>query len=99
MSKITIIGLIVSLILAFFFSPFASQLPDGLEKVAKDKGFLEKAEGKNVFHAPIPDYQFPGVKNERLSTAIAGVTGTILVFAITYVACCIISKITRFQKK
>ena len=34
-------GLIVSIFLAFFISPFASQSPDGLEKVAEKQDFLK----------------------------------------------------------
>ncbi len=32
-------GLLVALALAFFVSPYASSSPDGLNKVAEDKGF------------------------------------------------------------
>ena len=37
---IILVGLAVSAILAVFVSQFASNSPDGLEKVAGDKGFL-----------------------------------------------------------
>jgi len=73
------ISLIVALILAIFISPFASSSPDGLEKVAEDKGFIEKALEEGVWRlSPIPDYAFPGIGNEAIATAIAGLIGTLI---------------------
>ncbi len=77
-------GLVVSLILAFFISPFASSYPDGLEKVATNHGFIEKGE-RNVWnHSPIADYLFPGVKSEFLAKGLAGLVGTLVVFILSY---------------
>lgn len=74
-------GLFLALALAAFVSPHASSAPDGLERVAEDKGFIDKAEGAEVWrHAPAPDYTVPGVKDEGVSTALAGVLGTLAVF-------------------
>lgn len=77
-------GLILSLVLAYFISPFASPSPDGLEKVAQDKGFLAKAEETEPAwkSSPMPDYAVPGVENEKLSTGLAGIIGTLSVFAV-----------------
>ena len=76
-----ILGLLVAIFLATFVSPFASSSPDGLEKVADEKGFAHKAEGHEVWKwAPIPDYVLPGVKSESIGTALAGLIGTLLVF-------------------
>jgi len=75
------IGLGISLLLALFLSPFASSSPDGLEKVAETKGFLEKAEGLSFWkYAPLPDYAIPWIKNERVSTALSGLIGTLAIF-------------------
>ena len=77
------IGLGISLLLALFLSPFASSSPDGLEKVAATKGFGEKGEGWSLWeHAPFKGYTLPGIKNERVSTGIAGLVGTLAVFFI-----------------
>ena len=81
--KYIFLWLFVALILAFFISPFASSSPDGLEKVAEDKGFLEKGEVKPVLISPIPDYTWPGVKNEAAATGLAGIFGTLIVFGIS----------------
>ena len=76
-----IIAAVVSLVLAIMISPFASSYPDGLEKVAEDKGFLEKGEEWSLWnYSPIPDYVFPGFGESPLATSIAGFFGTIFVF-------------------
>lgn len=75
------IGLLVALIIAGILSPYASPNPDGLEKVAETKGFLEKSEGKEVIHAPVPDYVMPGITSEGAATAVAGIVGTLVTFA------------------
>jgi cobalt/nickel transport system permease protein len=58
-------------------APLASANPDGLERVAEQRGFLDRA------HAPtyslIPDYVLPGVSNEVVATILAGVLGVLIV--------------------
>jgi len=82
--KDIVIGLIIAVIVAFFLSPLASSWPDGLEKVARDHGFMVKGEQGSVFKSPIPDYIFPGLKNEKMATAISGLLGTLVIFGIGY---------------
>jgi len=82
--KNIILGLIVALFLAMALSPFASSFPDGLEEVAEHLGFIEKGEGVDVIHSPVPDYLMPGIKNEALATSFAGGLGTIIVFGAAY---------------
>ncbi|MFH2037072.1 MAG: PDGLE domain-containing protein [Candidatus Zixiibacteriota bacterium] len=77
-------GLLIALAIALILSPFASQSPDGLERVAEDKGFLEMGESSPTYQAPAPDYTIPGMKVEWVSTSIAGVLGTLLTFSFTY---------------
>ena len=79
-----IFGLFVALLLALFLSPLASSWPDGLEKVAEDKGFLEKGEIEPVLVSPIPDYAWPGINNELVATSLAGLTGTLMVFGLGF---------------
>jgi hypothetical protein len=75
-------ALVVAVGLAVLASPYASSSPDGLEKVAETKGFLD---GGRLHAAqdssPVPDYAFPGVDDPRLATALAGLVGTLLVAA------------------
>ena len=80
--KDIIIGLIIAVIVAFFLSPLASTLPDGLEKVAHDYGFIAKGEKGLILKPLIPDYAFPGMKNEKMATAISGLLGTLVIFGI-----------------
>ena len=75
-------GLLFAVSLAILVSPFASPWPDGLEKVAGDQGFIHLSQVKPAIQSPIPDYLWPGLRNERISTAIAGATGTIMLFAL-----------------
>lgn len=82
--KEILFGLMAAVFLAMLLSPFASPWPDGLEKVAEDKGFLEKGEGEPVFSSPIPDYAWPHLESEKLATSVAGVAGTLLVFGMGY---------------
>ena len=87
-----IIGLLAALFLAFFFSPFASTWPDGLEKVAKDQGFSDRAEVTPTVASPIPDYICPGIKDGRMATALAGALGVLLVFAAGYATAALLKK-------
>lgn len=77
-----LLGLLFSLVLGIFISPFASSHPDGLEWVAEEKGFLESAENTEPTwnSSPIPDYAVPGIENEGIATASAGLIGTLLLF-------------------
>jgi cobalt/nickel transport system permease protein len=74
-----VFGLLIALALAIL-SPLASAHPDGLEWVAEQKGFLDTARGP--LYNIIPDYLFPGVSNEAFATILAGIIGTLLVFAV-----------------
>ena len=77
------LGLGASLLLALFLSPFASSSPDGLEKVAETKGFSEKGEGSKLWqYAPFSEYAIPWIKNEKVSTALSGLIGTLAIFFI-----------------
>ena len=77
-----VVGLLVALFLAIAISPFASSSPDGLERVAEDKGFLEKGEGHEAISSPVPDYAMPGIENKTLATSAGGAAGTIAVFGL-----------------
>lgn len=81
----TILALALAVGLATAISPFASSSPDGLERVADDKAFLEQGELAPIQEdAPVPDYAFPGVDNARVATGLAGFFGTLVVFVLGY---------------
>jgi PDGLE domain len=80
-----IVAVAVAVGLATAVSPFASGSPDGLEKVATDKGFAAQGRTHAVQEdAPIADYAFPGIHDERVATGVAGFVGTLGVFAVGY---------------
>ncbi|MFF9060026.1 energy-coupling factor ABC transporter permease [Streptomyces sp. NPDC014882] len=68
-------GLVTSLVLAGFVSFYASADPDGLEKVAADKGIDRKTEEHAAADSPLADYGVEDVDDSRLSGGLAGVIG------------------------
>jgi len=79
--KIWLIALVICLLLVTLV-PLASSAPDGLERVAEDKGFSEK--GREAPFSIMANYVFPGVKNDALANIMAGWLGTIMVFLLAY---------------
>jgi len=80
-SKWWLISLLVCLAVACL-SPLASSSPDGLERVAEDRGFIEL--GQDAPYQVIADYVFPGIANEALATILAGIVGTLVLFGAAY---------------
>jgi hypothetical protein len=74
-------GLLIALFVALL-SPLASPHPDGLERVAEDHGFIDKAREAPV--QIIADYVFPGIENEAVATVAAGILGTLVMFGVGY---------------
>ena len=72
-----IVGYFVALAVAML-SPLASGEPDGLERVAEDKGFLDTA--RDAPYSAMADYILPGVENEALATILAGVVGVTIAY-------------------
>ena len=81
MRLFVILALAVAIGLGTAISPFASSSPDGLEKVATDKAFIEDGKPQD---GPISGYAFPGIDNPRVATGLAGFTGTLLVFGAAF---------------
>ncbi|MFD0067148.1 energy-coupling factor ABC transporter permease [Streptomyces sp. NPDC056690] len=73
--KVWITGLVTSLVLAGFVSFYASADPDGLEKVAHDKGIDKKTEKHASDGSPLAGYGVKDVGDARLSGGLAGVIG------------------------
>ncbi|HWD91316.1 MAG TPA: energy-coupling factor ABC transporter permease [Verrucomicrobiae bacterium] len=76
-------GLLLSLGVAIFIAPFTCRWPDGLEHVATKLGFEHKAT-PSLIHAPVADYRIPGMTWAVGATAIAGVLGSLIVFAFAF---------------
>ncbi|MGW2280669.1 energy-coupling factor ABC transporter permease [Streptomyces sp. NPDC001770] len=68
-------GLLTALVLAGFVSYYASSSPDGLEKVAADKGIDRNTEEHASADSPLADYGVKNVDDARLSGGLAGVIG------------------------
>jgi cobalt/nickel transport system permease protein len=79
---VVFVGLVLTVGLAAFASPFASSKPDGLEKVAADKGFLATAKDSPTADSPLADYAVRDVADERASTGLAGVVGVGITLAV-----------------
>ena len=65
-------------------SPLASAHPDGLERVAKNMGFLEL--GQSAPYSIIPDYTVPFLGTTALSTIVAGIIGALVVLGLSILA-------------
>ena len=68
-------ALAVTLFLAAVVSRYASGSPDGLEKVARDKGIAARETEHRFSRGPLSGYATRGVGDDRLSGALAGVAG------------------------
>lgn len=76
----------IALTIAACLSPWASQNPDGLDRVARDQGFEEKAPQtplaqKLPFYQVFDEYKLRGVP-EAIATPLAGVLGTLTCFGV-----------------
>jgi cobalt/nickel transport system permease protein len=76
-------GLLVTLGLALFVSPYASSWPDGLDKVAEKFGFAGRA--AVTVKAWFADYKIPGVSSTALATGLAGLSGAVIMFVFAWV--------------
>lgn len=74
-------GLLVTVALVVA-SPWASDSPDGLERVAIDEGFADTETEHGLGDSPLADYETRGVSDERLSKPVAGLVGLAATFGI-----------------
>jgi hypothetical protein len=84
-------ALILILVCLAILIPFASQFPDGLERVAETLGIEEN---KPLWRGLMPDYQLP-IEAPYISTLAAGVFGVFLVFCAAFILGIAISKPRR----
>jgi cobalt/nickel transport protein len=75
--------LLTAVLVALILSPFASTHPDGLERVAENLAFAEKSNSFAWF-SPMPDYVIHGISDGKISTAMAGVIGTVITFIVVF---------------
>jgi hypothetical protein len=77
-----IAGLLLTFVLVLLVSPFANPNPDGLNRVAMDKGFADTETEHRLEDSPLADYAVSGVDNEGVSRGLSGVAGVIATFAL-----------------
>jgi PDGLE domain len=77
-----VVGLLLVVGLAVVVSPYASSKPDGLERVAADEGFIVSAKDHALRDSPVADYSVEGVDDSKISTALAGLVGVTITFAV-----------------
>ncbi len=75
-----LIGLAAAVLVVLIFAPRASSDPDGLDRVAADKGFGHQAEHSRFEW--LPNYSVPGVDNGTVSVILAGLIGVGIVFVV-----------------
>uniref|UniRef100_A0AAU3GZV2 Energy-coupling factor ABC transporter permease n=1 Tax=Streptomyces sp. NBC_01401 TaxID=2903854 RepID=A0AAU3GZV2_9ACTN len=80
--KVWATGLVAALLLAGFVSFYASASPDGLEKVAADRGIDEKVQEHGAADSPLADYGVKDIGNARVSGGLAGVIGVGVTIAV-----------------
>ncbi|MEM3697546.1 MAG: PDGLE domain-containing protein [Candidatus Bathyarchaeia archaeon] len=85
-------ALIIVLICLAILIPFASEFPDGLEKVAETLGIEEN---EPLWNGLMPDYQLPIIETSYISTLAAGILGVFLVFCTTFFLGIALSKSKR----
>ncbi|MCK7626201.1 energy-coupling factor ABC transporter permease [Streptomyces sp. RS10V-4] len=73
--RLWLAGLAAALVCAGGLSYYASSSPDGLEKVAHDKGLDTRTEEHATADSPLADYSVKDIANRRLAGGLAGVIG------------------------
>jgi cobalt/nickel transport system permease protein len=77
-------GAMIVIAMLLFVAPFASRLPDGLDRVAQTLGFETKKIENLGFSTPLQEYRFFGIESPALSTIAAGVAGACIVFVFSF---------------
>jgi cobalt/nickel transport system permease protein len=72
----------VALAVAAFVAPFASSLPDGLDRTAQTLGFEGRA--RALWPAPMPDYGLPWSGLAVVAPAVTGLAGTLAVAVLAW---------------
>lgn len=88
-------GLLVAFVLAFGVSRLASSQPDGLERVAMDKGINAEERDHTLADGPFADYSTQGVDDDGLGTGVAGLVGVVATFVVAGGAVWIAAEVRR----
>ena len=77
-----LIGIATAVALVILVAPNANPNPDGLEKVAVDKGLDTEVRDHAFADGPLADYGVSGLDNRYVGTWAAGLIGVAATFAI-----------------
>jgi cobalt/nickel transport system permease protein len=77
-AAVVVLGLLILVV------PFASKLPDGLEKVAQSLGFEYKTNMAHALSTPLKEYTFPGMESLAGASTVAGLLGAVVVFGFSF---------------
>jgi cobalt/nickel transport system permease protein len=77
-----LVGLGIAVLVVVILAPLASPDPDGLERVAEDKGFLGQAQ--DALYSILPDYTIPWIDDPTVTTIVAGLIGLAIVFGVMW---------------
>jgi PDGLE domain len=77
-----VVGIAAAVTMVILIAPNANPNPDGLEKVAADKGIDSEARDHALADGPLADYGVGGVDNRYLGTWVAGLIGVAVTFAV-----------------
>ena len=75
-------GVVIVALVVVVFAPLASRDPDGLERVAADQGFIDRA--SNFFSGILAGYGIPGISDPTVSTIVSGLIGVAIVLVIMF---------------
>ena len=78
--KLILTGILIAILIAASSAFIASGSPDGLERVAEEHGFLDRAAGAP--YTALPDYTVPGLGDGAASRIAAGAIGVLVVAGI-----------------
>lgn len=81
-AALLVVGMLGSVMVAGLASLFASQEPDGLQRVAQEQGFASSEEPSATSDGLFAGYGVDGVQNEGLSTSISAAAGLGMTFAL-----------------
>ncbi len=70
-----------SLLVAAAVAPWASSAPDGLERVAIDRGFASLSAEHALVGSPLADYATAGIAHPTATVAVAGIVGALVVWS------------------
>ena len=77
-------GVITAMVVAMVVSQFASGDPDGLERIAADKGFAARGGDHALGSSVFADYATSGIDNATVSLAVAGLAGVTLTLLVGF---------------